>query len=124
MPWNQSDIRDFLRAWDRFADELEREIRVVAERYGGLMLQLARELVPVDTGALRDSIRVVHRHVAEQIILDVVSGGTAKVSYQWFVELGTQHSLPQPFMSPAYEAYVQPFEREVIATVKRIAKRA
>ena len=55
----------------------------------------AKELCPVDTGQLRDSIG----HAAEE---DSACVGT-DVEYAPFVELGTSRTPAQPFLQPALE---------------------
>jgi len=70
----------------------------------------AKELVPVDTGALRDSIRViVTAKTAGNITrVGVRAGGyevnpkTGKlVDYAVSVEFGTSRQMPQPYLIPA-----------------------
>jgi HK97 gp10 family phage protein len=61
---------------------------------------LARQLAPVDTGALRDSIRVEPGDTPTS--RKVVAGGGA-VAYAAHVEYGTADSPAQPFMTPAVE---------------------
>lgn len=70
------------------------------DRLGGDMTTLAREVVPVDTGALRASI--TH---------EVVEGGSrgglpsllfgATMPYTVYVELGTSRMRAQPFIVPS-----------------------
>lgn len=59
---------------------------------------VARQLAPVDTGALRDSIHV-----------DLVDGEAeviADVPYAIFVEFGTSVDEAQPYLRPAADAVV------------------
>lgn len=55
--------------------------------------ELAKELVPVNTGKLRDSIKI------EKEGSDFIIGSDEE--YSGFVEYGTLHQSPQPFMRPA-----------------------
>lgn len=77
---------------------LEAGAQVVAAR--------AQDYAPVDTGALRASIRV-----------DDVTPDSAQVSantdYAAFVELGTSHMAAQPFLRPALDQH----EGEIVAAV-------
>lgn len=57
---------------------------------------VARQLVPVRTGALRDSIYVEQRG-------DLTFYVGASESYASFIELGTVFSPAQPFLRPAIE---------------------
>lgn len=56
--------------------------------------ELARQLAPVDTGALRESI---HVEPAENGVVRVV----ASVPYAVYVEYGTARMAAQPFLTPA-----------------------
>lgn len=58
---------------------------------------LAKDIVPVDTGALRASIHVV---VFDELSLQV----RADAHYAAFVEYGTSRMAAQPYMTPAVEA--------------------
>lgn len=66
----------------------------------------AKARVPVDTGALRDSIkgRVVNQNAGE-----VTAGGSA-VDYAGYVEEGTRFMPAQPYMHPAADAAFPRFE--------------
>lgn len=76
-----------------------------------LMVGLAQMYVPVDTGSLRDSIRVERggegqgwrqvRVRAGGYIINPKTGNL--VNYSNFVEFGTKNMLAQPFMEPAWE---------------------
>jgi HK97 gp10 family phage protein len=59
----------------------------------------ARQRVPVLTGNLRDSIHVEPEGVDAWVL--------TKVHYANFVEFGTRHAPPYPFMTPAAEAHGQ-----------------
>lgn len=58
----------------------------------------ARRLVPVDTGALKGTIR--HTGVDLDGTVDVVAGD-ATVDYAGYVEYGTGRGPAQPYMRPA-----------------------
>jgi len=65
--------------------------------YGGEAVDKAKDLCPVDTGRLRDSIRVVSEDEVEILI------GT-DVPYAIPVEMGTAHQAAQPFLRPSIDA--------------------
>lgn len=84
---------------------------------------IARQLCPVDTGRLRDSIAVEtysgHRPgfgVAKRVV--VGAKNEQGVEYGPFVEFGTVNMAAQPFLMPAFLS-VQP---QLIAAMKQIAK--
>jgi HK97 gp10 family phage protein len=64
--------------------------------------------VPVDSGALRDSIRVVQRRgsptTAEVSVVAGNANGKDGVIYAAFVEKGTLKTSPHPFLKPAFVA--------------------
>lgn len=75
----------------------------VANQVGAALVERARELVPVDTGALQASItyRVEQSGGQFHIILG------AYTNYAIFVELGTVKMASQSFLRPAIDAIAQ-----------------
>ena len=83
----------------------------------------AKDLVPVDTGALRDSIRlIVTAKPAGNITrVGVRAGGyevnpkTGKlVNYAVYVEFGTSRQSPQPYLIPAVNKKAVPIMRRLL----------
>lgn len=78
------------------------EARLAVAHVGEEVAAKAKELAPVDTGALRDSIA---SHMASD-------AGAAKaeiladVPYAAFVEFGTANMAAEPYLRPALEAVV------------------
>jgi len=68
----------------------------------------AKSFAPVDTGALRKSIRTEKKG---KLQVSIVAGGGGiinphsgrEVDYAGYVEFGTSHMSPQPYMQPAIE---------------------
>jgi HK97 gp10 family phage protein len=89
----------------------------------------AQGLCPVETGALKASIRVVARRgTPTRVVFNVVAGGdfsAAKASkygigaayYAVFVERGTVHAPSHPFMQPALEEGAQSVLDTVIQSI-------
>lgn len=75
----------------------------VANQIGQLLVDRAREYVPVDTGATRDSIAYRIESSGDQI--HIIIG--AYTSYALFIELGTVHWSGQPFLRPAVDSVAQ-----------------
>lgn len=69
----------------------------------------AKNIVPVDTGNLKNSIghSDLRQLSAEHLQVDI--GPTA--NYGIYVELGTSHMAPQAFMGPSLDRYSGPFEQ-------------
>lgn len=71
------------------------------DRAADHIVDLAKQLCPVDTGALRDSIR---KEGAAGSRRRQVKAGGGGVAYAAFVEYGTARSPAQPFLHPAAKA--------------------
>jgi HK97 gp10 family phage protein len=79
-------------------------VRQSAERVAASMQRAA----PVDTGALRDSIRVTGRQAGK------TPRARVRAAYYWyFVNYGTRHQAAQPFVEPAIEAEKPHLERSI-----------
>ena len=117
MSFDQADIAAFEAKWDRFMKALFDALSEVAMEYAEKMWQTARDMVPVDSGALRGTIRTDLVVAARTITALVLAGDLDEVRYQWFVELGTFRTLAQPYMSPAWEAHWQSY---INASVKAV----
>lgn len=74
------------------------------DEVGPSLVELARSIVPVRTGFLRDSIYYA---------VGQAEGGTpglqfgASAEYAFWVEMGTRRMRAQPFIRPSLEAYQQ-----------------
>jgi len=68
----------------------------------------AKNFAPIDTGALRKSIRIEKKG---KLQVSIIAGGGGvinprsgrEVDYAGYVEFGTSRMAPQPFMQPALE---------------------
>jgi HK97 gp10 family phage protein len=73
---------------------------VSAEKDGvQIIIEEAKALVPVDTGALQDTIRME----IEGEEVQAVAGGQGEVDYELHVEFGTVKMAAQPYMRPAVD---------------------
>lgn len=107
----------------RFADlpdkMMKRVLTQAMREAANLIKDEAKMHCPVDTGALRDSIRTVARRgTPTRVVFNVVAGGEFTASkqekygikspyYALFVERGTIKAPPHPFMRPAIEQGAQ-----------------
>jgi HK97 gp10 family phage protein len=87
-------------------------------RAGGFIVDLAQQLSPVDTGALKASIRL---EPSEPAPVMTVKAGGGSVNYASWVEHGTSRSPAQPFLTPAAKAIS--VAKEVRAEIKKAVKR-
>ncbi len=74
-------------------DDMEKRAAEAVESAARLVVRAARELCPVDTGALRESIDAESDGMSAVI--------TAGAEYAAYVEFGTSKSAAQPYLVPA-----------------------
>ena len=92
-------IRRVVERLEEIKDKAEGFIEQGIEEAGRECVERAKELVPVRTGRLRDSIGM-RRIGAGKIVVE------AKAPYAGYVEYGTRYMKPRPYMRPATrEAY-------------------
>ena len=77
------------------AADLHERTKLVAER----VLEFADQFVPVDTGALEESLHVEE----ENPFTWTVVAGSEEVDYAVYVEYGTVNMDAKPYMTPAAE---------------------
>jgi HK97 gp10 family phage protein len=93
---------------------------------GKVIAAAAKDFVPVDTGDLQSTIRVVPgKRDGSKSSCYVTAGGRARsgndVNYAGFVEFGTSRMAARPFLRPAYDKFKQAAVKEtgdaVFATI-------
>jgi HK97 gp10 family phage protein len=89
--------------WNNPAPAVQALMLQVADEIGRALVERARELVPVDTGATRDSIAYRVEQAGGQV--HIILG--AYTEYAIFIELGTVHWSGQPFLRPAIDSIGQ-----------------
>lgn len=83
------------------ADQLHSNADILARETAARIVEVEQSLVPVDTGALRDSIHVERLGNASY---NVIAGDlNADVDYAVYIEYGRSDSAAQPFVTPAAE---------------------
>lgn len=83
-------------------EELDKKIARALEAVGAAAETYAKELCPVDTGHLRDSI--THSVDDNTVYL------SSDVEYAPYVEFGTYKQKPQPFMGPAMQDHLDEYK--------------
>lgn len=73
--------------------------RAAVKRTADDIANTARQLVPVDTGALQDSIE------SSSISIGYEAEVTVGEDYAGFVEFGTRKMAAQPYLGPAIDAH-------------------
>ena len=89
-------------------DKLDRMLEEALDEIAEKIRDDAKNSAPVDTGALRKSIRVEKRGGLKVSVVagdgGVINPRTGReVDYAGYVEFGTSHTSPQPYMRPALE---------------------
>lgn len=96
--------------------ELRRELRPrmqrVIDETATEIAAIARQLCPVDTGNLRDSIAVIN-YSGHSSSYGMAKAVLAGMSYAIFAEFGTSTSSATPFLRPALEAVRPRLERRL-----------
>jgi HK97 gp10 family phage protein len=102
------------RRGDKFAklrQALPSKARVLLVKHVDATIDLMKQLSPVDTGAMRDSI--------DKVEMAPLNMGIRIGAYYWpFVNYGTVHQEAQPFVEPALESG----RRGFIADLKKALK--
>lgn len=80
---------------EAIANAIDRALVAALEEVGLVAEGYAKRACPVDTGRLRNSIT----HIVDEGTRHVIIG--TNVEYAPYVELGTRHQKPQPFLKPA-----------------------
>ena len=108
MPWKVTlkDNSDAVRA------AVESRIQVALEAVGMTCERKAKELAPVDTGNLRNSLT----HLVDDTTVYI---GT-NVEYGKYQELGTYKMKAQPFLRPAVEQNIGEYQRIIQANLSDI----
>lgn len=101
----------FVSHKDEILEELKRKIAEALEVCGGVAESYAKELCPVDTGRLRNSI--THAQTGEQ-----EESIGSNVEYAPYVELGTRKMMAQPFLQPAAENHSQQYNDIIKRTLQ------
>jgi HK97 gp10 family phage protein len=89
-------------------EKLTEALSEALDEIAGKIRDDARDLAPVDTGALRRSIRTEKKGKLEVLVIAGGGGVTnprtgREVDYAGYVEYGTSRMSPQPYMRPALE---------------------
>lgn len=83
------------------------QVAQVVRASGARVERASKQIAPVDTGNLRNSISTTQTGDGRSTSISVAIGPTA--NYGIFVEEGTSRMRPQPFMGPAFEQVVPQF---------------
>lgn len=102
-----------LAALDAYLSGTEARIAAVVATFAELIAKRARELCPVKTGALAESI---HAEIAGWAA-EIIAGEGLPDARAVYVEMGTLRAGAQPFLRPAVEQYADAFALAIQAAV-------
>jgi HK97 gp10 family phage protein len=109
-----SSITITFNRFPEIAAKLPKETSAVVRKTAFDVEARAKMVVPVDTGALKNSITT-------EMQGDMTAIVAPHTEYAVFVEYGTSRGSPaQPYMTPAAEAMQAPFERAMTQLLNRL----
>lgn len=103
-------LTEMRRAVDELPQAIQQALQQVAADTAARIARRARQLVPVQSGRTRDSIRVVADLPHHQYRVDVGPHEGLPATADWpanlplWLEYGTRYRSAQPFMRPALDA--------------------
>lgn len=112
---NDKNLTKQLEQLGGFSDEMAEEI---ANNIAVVALNAARNFVPVDTGALKQSLTLEVAKEGDKFVAYVGSD----LEYAPDVEYGTSGSSPQPFLNPAGREAEKDMPKIVEAVVDKYVK--
>lgn len=104
-------LRELGMALKEFDSRVQKRIARSATAAGARVIaKEARQRVPVDSGTVKKNIRTANLKPKQPGIQETavgvrVNGKTKDSAYYWrYIEMGTIHMAPKPFLRPAFEA--------------------
>jgi HK97 gp10 family phage protein len=102
-------VEEFKAAMERFDSGLQSHVQRQLESWAEAVKALAKQLVPVRTGHLGDSIYAK--------ISEWVTEIGSEAAYALFVELGTRRMRAQPYLFPAIQEHLPKLEQIVCEAI-------
>ncbi len=107
-------VKELQKSLKQFPKNIQKNVMTGAVRAGAKpIVKLSRELVPVEHGDLKKSIRIKKRRIPKgstMLKFSIHAGGNIRVNgeslrpyYAHMIEFGTSQMSAQPFMRPALE---------------------
>jgi len=106
-------VEEFQQAMRNFDSGIQKHVHRLLASWAADVKALARQLVPVRTGHLQQSIYAEVREWIARI--------GAEATYAMFVEFGTRYMQARPYLYPAIQAYLPQLE-EIIQEAIDAAK--
>jgi len=90
---DMAEVFELARLLDLKDVEIAKRAAVAVKDAATTTKVMAAQMAPVDTGALRESLRMTGSRLTRRVV--------ARVPYSAYVEFGTAHRAPTPFLFPA-----------------------
>lgn len=103
-------------------EELQPEMLAAVQTAADLVEARAKDLVPVDTGRLRNAIHVAYDIHRGELVGAAVVAGNNKAFYGHIVEHGGANTPPHPFLVPALEQSRQQIEEDVASVLRKVVE--
>jgi len=118
----RTNARQVNRRIQRYADNAEKTaLRRAFRRAGPLLVERAQALAPIDEGDLRDAVDFTVRRKRGETVLRL-GYRHADAPHGAPVELGTPHSVAQPFLVPALDSEQDEVLDLVVAELNRVGR--
>ena len=106
-------VEEFKAAMDKFDSAMQSHVQGQLASWAEAVKALAKQLVPVKTGHLRDSIYAK--------ISEWVAEIGSEAAYALFVEFGTRRMRARPYLFPAIQEHLPRLE-EIVCEAIDVAK--
>ena len=103
MSYYVEGVKEFKQAMQTFDSSMQKHVRRQLESWAEDVKALAKKLVPVRTGHLRNTIYAKIREWVAEI--------GAEAAYALFVEFGTRYMQARPYLFPAVRENLPRLER-------------
>lgn len=105
MTCDAEGIEEFQQAMQRFNGEMQRQAYEQIANWAADVKALAKQLAPVRTGYLRNSIYAETQEWTAEI--------GAEATYASFVEFGTRYMQARPYLYPAVQEHLPRLEQSI-----------
>jgi HK97 gp10 family phage protein len=109
VTYDAEGVEEFRAAMARFDSGLQSHVHEQLASWNEDVKTLAKQLVPVRTGYLRNSIYAK--------ISEWVAEIGAEATYALFVELGTRHMRAEPYLYPSIQQYLPRLEQIICEAI-------
>jgi len=115
---DKRDIRKFNRTMSILKKFAKKDFLKAAQDTASNIVFLAKNRVPVDTGALRQSITVGGDKIGGEVFSVFVDAG---MDYAGYVEFGTFKQKPQPYFYNSVRDSIKSFNKDINLKLKKIS---